>query len=86
MRIRSLSTENGRVLIWNASPYGDLPIVIAGGGMYYNHPIVVYSSWALCQTAHLTGLVTIIKLFFTTHKRVRKKAFWFVSKPPVRHV
>lgn len=29
--------QNGRVLIGNASAIGDYPIVVAGGGMYFNH-------------------------------------------------
>lgn len=29
--------QNGRVLIGNASAFGDYPIVVAGGGMYFNH-------------------------------------------------
>lgn len=29
--------QNGRVLIGNATAFGSYPIVVAGGGMYFNH-------------------------------------------------
>ena len=32
-----LKYQDGRVLIGNANPIGSYPIVVAGGGMYFNH-------------------------------------------------
>ena len=29
--------QNGRVLVGNATAIGDYPIIVAGGGMYFNH-------------------------------------------------
>ena len=29
--------QNGKILIGNASAFGEYPIVVAGGGMYFNH-------------------------------------------------